>query len=119
MVKTKHLRGMLEDAWDVCPNDASTLRETLRNFERAARELISAGAISSISKNSASQTYQYGSTTFSSEAVAEHWRELIDLHDRVQAALTDKSDEAVYAEMMLQLVPVYGFTKDFSGLCCA
>ncbi len=107
---------MLEDAWDAT-QDLGSLRETLRASEKESRSLIASGSLASVSVNSASQSYQYGNGTFSTEMVVEHWRALVDLFDRMYAALTDKSDEAVYAEMMRQLIPNHNFTKDFSGLC--
>ena len=107
---------MLEDAWDDAPVGTLTLRGQLRANERAAGLVVSGGSLSSISKNSSSHSYAFGSGNITATEVANTWRELIDLFDLVLASLSATDDEEVYAEMMRRLQPCVEFTKDFSAM---
>lgn len=116
---TNDLQRLLDDAWDDKEADSRTLREQLRVRERQVGELISAGSINSISKNSASQTYSFaGIGVLTTAEVARAIRDLINLYDEVAIALSTSVDATIYNEMKLRLVPVREFTKDFSGLNC-
>ena len=112
---------MLEDAWDNAPEDGDTLREELRKNERAVGELISAGSIQSVSKNSTSQSYAFsGGGQLTTAEVARGWRDLLNLFDRCSNILlansVSASDENVHAEMVWRLQPVYVTRPDISNL---
>jgi hypothetical protein len=107
---------MLDDAWDDAPEGGLTLRNALRAKERAAGLLVSGGSLSSVSKNSASQSYAFGSGAVTATDIARGWRILIDLYDSVVASsLTDTDNETIVI-MRERLVPIREFTKDFSGI---
>ena len=110
---------MLDDAFDDAQSSAQTLRTILRTRERTAGQLVSAGSLSSVSKNNASQSYAYGNGATTAIEIARGWRELIDCFDATAAALASTDDTAIAAEMRLRLVPVREFTKDFASLHCA
>jgi hypothetical protein len=116
---TDDLRRILDDAYDDSVSEAVTLREKLRYNERAIGALISAGSISSVSKNSASQTIAYGAGNLTTAEVARAWRVLIDCHDAVAADASKNTDLLIKSEMMRRLTAVREFTKDFTGLCTA
>lgn len=120
MVTTDDLRRMLDDAWDSSIENATPLRDTLRNFERTAGTLVSGGSLASVSKNSTSQTYAFGTGQLTTAEVARGWRKLIDLYDRkataLAAAALSTTDASLRTEMMLSLEPIREFKKDFSFL---
>jgi hypothetical protein len=112
---------MLEDAWDNRAGNGRTLREELRACERIVGLLLTAGSLSSVSKNSASQSYAFsGIGSLSTADVARAWRDLITLHDASQAALQAASltsdDSAIYAEMCLRCFPTYATEQNLSSL---
>lgn len=119
-LETNDLRRGLDDAYDDAQAATVTLREQLRLNERAAGALLAGGSLSSVSKNSASQSYAFGRGQVTTADLARGWRDLIDLYDRVFAAFStagsSTADSAVVAEMRLRLQPVREFTKDFSRL---
>jgi hypothetical protein len=101
-VTSHDLQRMWDDAWDSAPEGGATFREELRKYERRIGELISTGSVSSISKNSASQTYAtYSVGTLTQVEITRAWRQLINLFDDIAASLVacgkDSDDEAVYA----------------------
>lgn len=102
---------MLEDAWDAAPEGALTLRETLRTLEKEIGALIATGQIQSVGKNSANQSYAFGTGALTLPQIAEGWRDLINLYDRSAAVLTTAAatvnDATVYAEMTARCFPVY------------
>jgi hypothetical protein len=108
---TQDLQRLLEDAWDNAPDGALTLREELRRNERAIGVLIAQGSLSSVSKNSSSQSYAFGQGQLTTAEMARAWRVLINLFDRSQsiilAASLTNDDDTIYAEMKARLVPVY------------
>jgi len=77
------LQMFLENAWDDAPDSASSLRQQLRNQERAAGNLFSGGSIGSVSKNSASQSYRSaGVGSYTPAQLQQSYRMLIELYDR-------------------------------------
>ena len=110
---------MLDDAWDDAPVGASTLRDQLRANERAAGSLLSGGSLSSVSKNSASHSYSFGSGSLTLADIARGWRTLIDLFDEVSDSLSpSNTDEEIIVVMRQRLVPIREFTKDFTTIGC-
>jgi hypothetical protein len=111
---------MLDDAWDDSQAEAVTLREKLRANERLAGTLVSGGSLSSVSKNSASQSFAFGRGNVTALEIARGWRMLITIFDQVYtsfaAAGETNTDTAVATEMRRRLVPCREFTNDFSGL---
>jgi hypothetical protein len=107
---------MCDDAWDACA-DATPFREQLRIFETQAGKLVSAGSISSVSKNSASQTYGFGNGMLTAAEIARGWRQLIDLFDQTSTNLGPVSELEIKTEMLLSLANgCREFTKDFTCL---
>lgn len=119
MVSTKLQLGFLEDAWDAAPDGDGGLRQQLRDFEKAVLKVLSGGAISSVSGNGSSHTYS--TNGLQQEDVAQMWRDLILLHDKISAQLGDgsNSDQAIYTEMvaLLSAGGVTEWESDFSGVC--
>jgi hypothetical protein len=117
---------MWDDAWDSAPAEASTFRDELRKYETRVGELISTGSVSSISKNSASQTYAtYSVGTLTQVEITRGWRQLINLFDRIRSDLEalgeSTTDDAIYAEGQEQLRDAEGATEcypDFSQARC-
>ena len=118
---------MLEDAWDHCAAAANSLRPELRANESAIGALISQGQLSSVSKNSASQSYAFGGAgSLTTPEVARAWRDLINLFDQVESILSTAgdivigyegdNDPAIYAEMRARLVPAYSGQADITNL---
>lgn len=115
-LETADLRRMLDDAYDDALSDSLPLREQLRSKERASGAVIAGGSLSSVSKNSASQSYAFGRGNVTPAEIARGWRVLIDSYDTVAASLSSTDDAVIVAEMRLKLHPVREFTKDFTGL---
>lgn len=109
---------MLDDAYDAATlgDLPKPLREQLRENETAAGRLVSAGSLSSVSKNSASQSYAFGYGHLTAVEIARAWRTLIDLFDSTATDLSSSVDATIKAEMMRRLVPIREFTKDFTCL---
>ena len=99
---------MLEDAWDNAGDGANTLRAELRINEKAVGSLIASGQIQSVGKNSASQSYAFGTGALTLPQLAEAWRDLINLFDTC-AGIVDSpaTDDSIYAEMTARLRPRY------------
>ncbi len=95
-------RASLDDAWDKSLALKKTLRDVLREYESAARLVIAGGSLSSVSANGRSS--QFSDKGTSPDDWVSIWRELIDLHDEIKAALTEASvaftDERIKDEMM-------------------
>lgn len=132
-----------ENAWDDAPASASSLRDQLRLMERGAASLFAAGSISSVSKNSASQSYAgSGFGRFSVAQIQQGFRMLIEMYDAelwetkclynmAQKYPTNQCginfvlaypdyandpDQAVYDRMTRRLVPVESYEVDLSDL---
>lgn len=77
---------MLEDAWENAPFQANTLRERLV-FERTqVTSILKAGPISSVGKNSTSQSYRsYEAASLTHVQLAEVWTRLISYYDTVKS----------------------------------
>lgn len=142
-IDVRTLACWLENAWDDAPASANTLRVQLRNMERNAANLFSAGSIGSVSKNSASQSYAgAGFGRFSVAQIQQGYRMLIELYDADLAetaiiykysqqyptnqrsidfntAFPDYStdpDKAVYAFMKYDIQPVDNYQIDLTDL---
>ena len=109
---TLDLQRMLEDAWDNTDNTGNRLRVELRANETSVGALVAQGQLSSVSKNSASQSYAFSGTgALTTAEVARAWRELVNLFDRAEDILEDAgditagvdNDAAIYAEMYARL----------------
>jgi len=118
VVSTKLKLGFLEDAWDIAPDGDGGLRQQLRDFEKSVRAGVSGGSLSSVSANGSSHTYS--TTGPRTDEVAEMWRELILLHDKILAQL-GVGDDAIYAEMNALLaadsVGCKEWENDYSEVC--
>lgn len=117
---TSHLRRLLRSAQAAATAQSLTLLEALAAAETAVGELIAGGQISNVSKNSASQSYAFGSGNLTTSAVAEAWSELILLFERckdcLSAAGSDTSDASVAAEMAARLRPQHATRPDLTLL---
>lgn len=116
-VTAKLKLGFLEDAWDDAPEGDGGLRQKLRELEKAVRAGLSGGAITSLTANGRSHTYSNTGPT--QQDIAEMWRELIMLHDKVAGQLDSTVDAEIYAEMvaLLSTGGVTEWENDFSGVC--
>jgi hypothetical protein len=99
---------LLDDAWDAAPAGANTLREQLRANEVTAGQILAAGSLASVSKNSASQAWALsGPGAFTPAELVRAWRDLLNLFDSISDLMTrgaeTVTDEAIYAEMKSQL----------------
>jgi len=115
-VTAKLKLGFLEDAWDDAPEGDGGLRQKLRELEKAVRIGLSGGTIVSLTANGRSHTYSNAGAT--QQDIAEMWRELITLHDKILAQL-GVGDEAIYAEMvaLLSAGGVTEWENDYSEVC--
>lgn len=131
-ITTETLQTFLDDAWDAAPDAANTLRDQLRTFEKAATNLFRQGSLSSVSKNSASQSYRGpGLGSYTPVQISNAWRTLINIFDSVKDALDfaggtgiqvddqtiqGDSDPQVYAGMKSQLRIVDSCQTDMTQL---
>lgn len=102
----------MEDAWDSAPASVNTYRDELRRLEREVGLLVSKGALSSASKNSASQSYASGQGNLTTADVARAWRDLINLFDRCHQLLIDAgtaspTDDEIYFQMRARCRSIY------------
>lgn len=146
MVSTALKRAALDDAWDATGDDQNqSLRDTLRQFESAARRNIAGGSLASVGANSRTSAFSsYGAGQITPVEVCEMWRDLIDRHDQSKlwlqscAALSldpvqteivgwpfgtptpsnlpSVTDDKVYAWMMTHLVAITEARSDYSKL---
>jgi len=113
---------MLDDAWDASQAAGTTLRESLRAAEKTVRGLLQNGSIQSVSKNSASQSYAFGSSaTLTTADVARAWRDLINCHDGAKAAIVaagtaNPSDSSIRDEMLIRLEPAFATGLNMANL---
>lgn len=83
-VSAETLQAFADNAWDVAKDDANSYRPQLRSYESSATILFSGGSISSVSKNSTSQSYRGpGVGSYTPVQIANSWRMLINLYDEV------------------------------------
>ena len=131
-ISTETLQSFLDDAWDAAPAEANTLRDTLRGYEKAATRLFSAGSLASVGKNSANQAYRGpGVGSYTPVQIANAWRTLITLFDRVKRAIdrelaepvpadpdapVNDADLTVYTCMMANLQVVTEYQSDITEL---
>lgn len=111
---------MLDDAWDaalaaVVGEAEPNLRAQLRSNETSARKNIASGSIASLSANG--RTTQFSTQGVQQDALAESWRDLVDLYDKVKAELASNDDAEIKTEMMARLVPATEWQADYSGVC--
>ena len=135
-ISTETLQAFLDDAWDVAPASASTLRNQLRAFEKATTSQFSTvGSIGSVSKNSTSQSYRGpGVGSYTLVQISNAWRQLINLYDEIRKLsdylqsisnprfvatfpiyLTDP-DVVVYEIMKERLIVVDDYQVDLTNL---
>lgn len=120
---------MLDDAWDAAPQQPNTLRDTLRGFEKSIIQLFrTAGSLSSVSKNSTSQSYASGPNALTPLQIQRAWRMLINAFDACKAEIDaegaavpvdpqypgNDADPAVYARMQLLLQPIHEYSADLT-----
>ena len=119
-IATQHLQRMLDDTWDAANDGADTLRDSLRSKEREIGELVGAGQISSVSKNSASHSYAFGDGTLTLNEIAGGWRDLINLFDYCREVIAADAqtinDDNIVAEMRARLRPCYSVQPDMRGV---
>ena len=137
-IDARTLACWAENAFDDAPATPATLRPQLRLMERNAASLFSSGSISSVSKNSASQSYAgSGFGRFSVAQIQQGYRMLIELYDEllIQANWLNSTagtchddfvaqypnyaadpDQAVYDLMKVRLTPVEYYQIDLSYL---
>jgi hypothetical protein len=77
---------MWRNAWNAAPQAASTLPAALEAAEQAAlNNFINAGSLSSVSKNSASQSYfRAGLGTYTPAQIQSFWTMLVQLYYRIK-----------------------------------
>jgi hypothetical protein len=111
-ISVETLQGFLDDAWDAAPAAANTLRQQFRSFESAASsQFNTVGTLSSVAKNSASQSYRgpgLGSLTLVQIQTA--WRMLIRLYDSIKCQTDWFYNQA--AAWFIQKYPTYGNDPD-------
>ncbi len=143
-ITTKHKRASLDDAKDLSVSNKLTLRQALRQFEKNLSSQIQNGfSIQGAGSNGhSSQAHPAGEASATPSEWLEMWRDLIDLHDRVDKFLafcakygldpTDPSvwlldstplvavpnpvpvtDDSRYAQMMCRLVPITSGMSDY------
>jgi hypothetical protein len=80
------LIAMLRSAWNAAPQQANTLAQALENAEQAAlANFITAGSLTSVSKNSASQSYfRAGLGTYTIPQIQSFWTMLVRLYYRIK-----------------------------------
>ena len=85
------LQAFLDDAWSRATNEANSLRATLVTDRTSILNLVRQGAISSVGKNSASQSYKgYGPGGITQVQIIEAIGNLIALYDQLQSKITDE-----------------------------
>lgn len=121
MVSSKLLRMFVDDAWD--DPSALLLREQLRAYETAARQILAGGTFSSTSANGRHVALTGSGPGHATQLeVAEAWRYLIDTYDRsvqelgIVVAEDGGNEILVKAQMMINLREVMGYTNNFMYL---
>ena len=111
---------MLDDAAEAATTDAVALRAALRTCEKEIGELIRTGQIASVGKNSANQSYAFGASALTLPAIAEGWRDLINLFDRCSEVVVADgqaaTDPNILAEMRARCRPIYSTRPDLTNL---
>lgn len=143
-ISVETLQGFLDDAWDAAIDGAGTLRTQLRSYESQVTSLFSAsGSISSVSKNSTSQSYRGpGVGSYTTAQIQSAWRMLINEYDFSKKqcdyfnylSINDPAntngqnfasdfpdyandpDQAVYADMKYRLQPCTEYQCDLTDL---
>lgn len=76
-------------AWNRAKDGANTLRDQLTAEMLAAENLVSAGSLATVAKNSTSQAYKgYGAGSDTQTETRDMWADLIALYDQLKAKLT-------------------------------
>ncbi|HOX01414.1 MAG TPA: hypothetical protein PKW32_03455 [Verrucomicrobiota bacterium] len=116
-------RSRLEAAWEAAQasEPPTAIRTWLRAQETALAATLDTGqTIQSTSGNGRQVVFaEPGSAGPTPLEMVELWRELIDLHDRVQADLGESpTDDEIYAGMMAEVRPVKSLRSDHTLLRC-
>jgi len=116
-------RSRLEAAWEAAQatEPPTGLRTWLRAQETALAATLDTGqTIQSTSGNGRQVVFaEPGSAGPTPLEMLELWRELIDLHDRVKAALGESpTDAEIYAAMMAEVRPIKSVGSDHTLLRC-
>lgn len=127
---------MLDQAYLAYQQDKTrSLRVYLLQNEQQVLKLISAGSLSSFSKNSVSQSYATGGDALSQGKIQRCWRALIGTYDYClselqleqvavpidpqypeASAAVPPTDDDVYNRMVLILQPITEYTSDLTEL---
>ncbi len=115
MVSTIQKRSALDDAWDSAKVGLISLRQTLRNSQKAAQARINGGSFFQVGVNGGTSTYStWGVGTITAVEVVELWGELLMLYDywlghlqflATQNSTPQPTDLDVYNALMTALVP--------------
>ena len=103
-VAFEDIESIWRDCWLKAPDGDGTFITALTTQWQAVRRLNSAGSLSSISKNSASQAASFGSgstlTTVDMERAA---LDAMRLYERLAVTLSSPEETAIYTEGLVQL----------------
>jgi len=82
------LLAFLNDAWNRAPLSANSLRETLFNDQINALQLVKTGSVSSVGKNSTSQSYKdYGPGALTHTQIVEGLSNLLAFYDQIKGKI--------------------------------
>ena len=94
-VSTDDLSAFLNRAWQRAKDGANTLPDELLAQQQSVLELLAAGSIASLGKNSTSQSYAYYSPgTLTHRQIANIFTTLIRYYEVVKAKIVEAAAEA-------------------------
>jgi hypothetical protein len=111
-VSSQMLCGLLVAAWNKATEQANSLREQLLNEQGSATALVSAGSLSSVSKNTASQGYShYGPGQVTQVQLVESYGHLIAAYDNCKYHV-----EVAFDDAAIEIPGDYDFDKPIYDL---
>ena len=105
MVTTSLLRSCLDDAFEAATQGAAPqpLRVIMREREKDVVKVVSVGSLSAASGNSRSTAFSnYGPGNVTALQMAEVWRSLIDLFDKMSRLLTRRANGLVPTDFQVK-----------------
>jgi hypothetical protein len=120
-ISVQVMRGELRRVAAAC---TSTLAQCLAaEYARVAANIAGGQVVSATSANAHSVSFsEPGKGSASPQSWAEMWSAMLDLYDKIVAALPADpapTDADILKEMMFALVPARTVTNSFAGLRCA
>lgn len=116
-VDTRIIRAALQRAYSECSvGNPRPLLSVLTDKSNAAFDLVSSGAVSSVTENGQTTEFDLSGPNGapSSSVMLAIWTYLIELHERAVSALpADSDDPLIFAQICSYLRPITGYVDDW------